>query len=90
MPKEPIANVLEDAWLLGDEEIVHGECWVEELGLEEAEKKGLLPWLLVVVWWRGVGGASLPLLLILLLLRRYHKASTTAHQNLFYFNQSRN
>jgi hypothetical protein len=39
LPKKPVSDILEDAGLLGDEQIVHGEGRIKQLGLEEAQQQ---------------------------------------------------
>ena len=65
-PKESVADILQHARLLRDEEIVHGQGRIKQLGLKEAEQERLLPRLLVLIG--GLGGTGLLFLLLLLLL----------------------
>ena len=76
MPKKPVPDVLENAGLLGDEEIVHGEGGIKELGLEEAQEERLLARLLVVVLLGG--GATLRTLFLLLLRLLFQRCSKIA------------
>ncbi len=71
LPKKPVSDVLENAGLLGDEEIVHGEGGIKELGLEEAQEERLLARLLIIVLLGG--GATLRTLFLLLLRLLFQK-----------------